>query len=194
MGRDYIATYSGITLFGVTVDFGTYKPNSRINSIYAPTRITSDTDPTSEAIHLALLASALNGDIYAREFFRSSNTDEKLTIKQYAIVTLFEKILLYAEFGARYPGYGGFLPYFDIYNKARMMPNKETTLYFYTHSNFCWAMIAVVQVINVIHYLRLYVLIQKNTAVCRHCKKISAGTTVFGNKQLFLKQNNVQNF
>ena len=163
MGRDYLATYSGITLFGVTVDFGTYKPDGILYSMYAPNDVYSDTGPTSEAIHLALLASALNGDIYAREFFRSSNTDEKLTIEQYAIVTLSKKIKLYAKFGARYPGYGGFLPYFDIYGKARMMPNKITMLYFDTHSNFCWAMIAVVQVINVIHYLRLYVLLQKNT-------------------------------
>lgn len=163
MGRGYLATSSGITLAGVTVYFGTYKPDNRLYSMYAPTGVLSDTDPTNEAIHLALLASALNGDIYAREFFRSSNTYEKLTIEQYAIVKLFEKIILYEKFGARYPGYGGFLPYFDIYDKVRMMPNKQTTLYFDTHSNFCWAMIAVVQVMNVIYYLRLYVLLQKKT-------------------------------
>ena len=159
MGRDYLATYGGITLRGLTVDLGTYKPDTIMYSMYDPNGVSSDTDPTSEAIHLALLASALNGDIYAREFFRSSNTDEKLTIEQYAIVKLSKKIELYAEFGEQYPGYGGFLPYFDVYGKVRMMPNKQTALYFDTHSNFCWAMIAVVQVINVIHYLRLYVLL-----------------------------------
>ena len=163
MGRDNLATYSGITLCGLTVDFGTYKPYNLMYSKYAPNGVYSDTDPTSEAIHLALLASALNGDIYAREFFRSSNTDETLTIEQYAIVKLSKKIELYAEFGEQYPGYGGFLPYFDIFEKVRMMPNKETTLHFTARSNFCWAIIAVVQVINVIHYLRLYVLLQKNT-------------------------------
>ena len=112
-----------------------------------------DTDGESEAIHLLLLAAALDGDIYALEFVKSAKNSaafQSLTTEDFILGMLGTKYRFYVEFLKRYPGYGGYLPLLKGFTLMIPEPHENNELLARSNAMFCWAMIAVSQVTRVL--------------------------------------------
>lgn len=71
--------------------------------------------PSKEALHLSLLARAVEGDPLSLSFFaHSCPSPPPCDVYQHVISLLRAKAATLSRFNAEYPGYGGFLPWFQI--------------------------------------------------------------------------------
>lgn len=86
----------GITYDGHEIDYTTGDLHDNLHYWTAASK---------EAIHINMLTLYLIDDIYARQFFRNASQDKIVEILQ-------KKISAYNDFHKRYPGFGGFLPWF----------------------------------------------------------------------------------
>ncbi|CAF0990223.1 unnamed protein product [Rotaria sp. Silwood1] len=74
------------------------------------------TAASKEALHVNMLSLYLMDDIYARQFFGNTSQDDIVQI-------LERKIASYNDFHRRYPGFGGFLPWFAANGSAMNLLN-----------------------------------------------------------------------
>ena len=74
------------------------------------------TAASKEAIHVNLLSLYLMDNVYARQFFHNATQDRIVDILQ-------KKIHSYNDFHRRYPGFGGFLPWFAANGSAMNLLN-----------------------------------------------------------------------
>lgn len=86
----------GITFDGHEIDYQTGDLHEHLHFFTAASK---------EAIHVNMLSLYMMDDVYARQFFRNASQDEIVQI-------LERKINSYNDFHRRYPGFGGFLPWF----------------------------------------------------------------------------------
>jgi len=78
------------------------------------------TAASKEALHVNILSLYLMDNVYARQFFGNASQD--------AIVEILErKIASYNDFHRRYPGFGGFLPWFAANGSAMNLLNGWET-------------------------------------------------------------------
>jgi len=105
--------------------------------------------PRSEGLHLAMLALAIDGDIYAREMFGSSKW-QTWSVNDYVIDQLEKKIQLLQGFVQQYPGCGGWIPEMTLYtgnwlNSYFTLPKKPYISAIH-NGIFGWSMVATAQV------------------------------------------------
>jgi hypothetical protein len=86
----------GITYDGHMIDYTTGDLHENLHYWTAASK---------EAIHVNMLSLYMMDDIYARQFFGNASQDDIVQI-------LEKKIAAYNDFHRRYPGFGGFLPWF----------------------------------------------------------------------------------
>jgi hypothetical protein len=76
---------------------------------------------SKEALHVMLLAHAINGDALAARFF---DPDRPKNVPAFAFDILERKLKTYLKFNETYPGYGGFLPWF-LSNDTEIRPTWD---------------------------------------------------------------------
>jgi hypothetical protein len=86
----------GITYDGHMIDYTTGNLHTYLHFWTAASK---------EAIHVNMLSLYMMDDVYARQFFNNASQDDIVEI-------LEKKIASYNDFHRRYPGFGGFLPWF----------------------------------------------------------------------------------
>lgn len=93
---------TGLTFDGHLIDFhtGHLRGGSRKHSA-----------ASKESLHLNILGLVVTGNPYAERFIASNNFGEAVST---AVRLLEKKISSYEEFDRKYPGFGGFLPWFQI--------------------------------------------------------------------------------
>jgi hypothetical protein len=94
---------TGMTFDGQNIDFKTGKP--------VFTR--SWSAPSKESLHVALLVKALAGDRTA-QIMISPDPKHPAEARQRALDVLTRKIASYEKFNREYPGFGGFLPWYQV--------------------------------------------------------------------------------
>jgi hypothetical protein len=94
---------TGMTFDGLNIDFKTGKP------VY--TRNWSA--PSKECLHVALLVKAVQGDRTA-QLMMSPDPGHPELARSRALQVLTDKIASYEKFDREHPGYGGFLPWYQI--------------------------------------------------------------------------------
>ena len=71
--------------------------------------------PSKEALHLTLLARAVEGDALALSFFaQSCAAAPPCDVRHHVLAILASKAATLTRFNKEFPGYGGFLPWFKI--------------------------------------------------------------------------------
>jgi len=80
---------------------------------------------SKESIHLMMLAKALQGNTKALRFIcnNCTSTDDSL---QYTLQIITNKITSYENWNTNFPGFGGFLPWFDVTDEG-CVPNSGWT-------------------------------------------------------------------
>lgn len=97
----------GITYDGHKVDYSTGDLHENLHFWTAASK---------EALHVNMLSLYMMDNIYARQFFRNASQDDIVDI-------LKRKIDAYNDFHRRYPGFGGFLPWFAANGSAMNLLN-----------------------------------------------------------------------
>ncbi|KAL9652329.1 hypothetical protein ABK040_011986 [Willaertia magna] len=104
--------FSGMTYDGHQIDYQTSQRHDPLHAFSASSK---------ESIHLNLMASALDGNSFARDFFKSSmnamNQTEK-DIDMWILTILDRKLTSYESFDRQYPGFGSLLPWFEVNDKG----------------------------------------------------------------------------
>lgn len=103
---------SGLTYDGHPIDFNTGQLREKPHNWSAPSK---------ESLHLNLLALVLDGNEYAQLFVSPSNPAKA---KEKALNLLQRKMASYEKFSQEYPGFGGFLPWFQVSN-AGLRPTSD---------------------------------------------------------------------
>ncbi|CAF1572752.1 unnamed protein product, partial [Adineta ricciae] len=98
---------TGITFDGHKIDYTTGDLHDNLQYWTAASK---------EALHVNILSLYLMDNVYARQFFRNATQDEIVNI-------LEKKIDSYDDFHRRYPGFGGFLPWFAANGSAMNLLN-----------------------------------------------------------------------
>lgn len=113
--------FSGLTYDGHGIDYSSGVPNEGYLHFWSA--------PSKESIHLIMLAKALQMNSLALQFVCNTCKSEE---DQYnhAILLLTNKIKSYNLFNTQYPGFAGFLPWFDV-NDSGCYPNDGWVRNFY---------------------------------------------------------------
>ena len=110
---------------GLDSDSGMTRDGARISQATGlPIAIHNFSAPSKESLHLALIAQALSGNTDAQLFLISAlcTSDDLASCqalaqvkgRSMALKMLEQKMTILEEFAARYPGYGGYLPWFQV--------------------------------------------------------------------------------
>jgi hypothetical protein len=105
---------TGLTYDGHPVDIKTGKP-------YALPRNWSAA--SKESLHLIMLVKAVEGDPVAQALLTPDPTRPELAV-QAALDVLARKIGTYERFDRRYPGFGGFIPWYQVH-EGEMVPTGQ---------------------------------------------------------------------
>jgi len=140
----------------ITIDRKTGLPSGAQTFLLDQFGLSYSSGPDSEGVHLSLLAAALDGSKYARQFFRSSKWIGWKT-KDYIIDQLKKKLAHYRDFHQGYPGYGGWLPTFAMRGQVeyRRMESRRKALDGLENGYFCWGIVAAAQALNDSGYFEL---------------------------------------
>lgn len=101
---------------------------------------------SKESLHVGLLALALNGSLLAQTFISPENP---ANYEQVAIDILTKKISSYEKFNQKYPGFGGFLPWF-VNTCSDMSPTSDfaSRTPALDNGQLWWSLYAVMNVLN----------------------------------------------
>jgi hypothetical protein len=106
---------------------------------------------SKESVHLGLLALALNeSNDLARTFFNSSlPTSWTGNLTSFIYDQLNKKILTYENFNKKYPGFGGYLPWYHVNNSGiSLLPNWNNAVPSLDNGEMIWGIIAAIQALK----------------------------------------------
>ena len=91
------------------------------------------TAASKEALHVNMLSLYMMDNVYARQFFSNASQDDIVEV-------LEKKIASYNDFHQRYPGFGGFLPWFTANGSAmNLLNNWETRVPSLDNGQLIWS-------------------------------------------------------
>lgn len=132
---------SGLTYDGHSIDFNTGELRGQPHNWSAPSK---------ESIHITLLALALDGNENARLFVSPGNPS---AAKDKALQLLERKMTSYEKFAKEYPGFGGFLPWFQVSNAGlRPTPDWKDRVPSLDNGQFAWSMFLASDVLRKMGY------------------------------------------
>ncbi|KAL0482233.1 hypothetical protein AKO1_011119 [Acrasis kona] len=110
---------------------------------------------SKESLHLNILTLALQGDKNALSFFTTTAEQDGMKhfgtkdVKQIILQTLQRKINSYKKFNEKYPGFGGFLPWFMVTDDgASLLWDWLDRVPSLDNGQLVWSMIACIQVLK----------------------------------------------
>jgi hypothetical protein len=131
---------SGLTFDGHGIDYNSGELHDPQHTFSAASK---------ECIHLALSALALNGNPYAQNFVKSSIQGQKQSLDDYIVTILTNKINSYEDFNRRYPGFGGYVPWYSIVNgKMELLWDWTDRVPSLDNAEMVWGLFAVAQALS----------------------------------------------
>jgi len=127
---------SGLTYDGHPIDYQTGKISGDVHIFSASSK---------ESIHVSILAKIVQGDSLAQILI----SNDSQTALNTAIELLTNKITSYEKFNAEYPGYGGFLPWFNVTDQGMdPTPGWYDQVPSLDNGQLLWSIVAVVEVLE----------------------------------------------
>jgi len=132
----------GLTYDGTSLNYSTGLPDGGLHDFSAASK---------ESVHLGLLALAISGSKYATKFFESGMQGVWAgDVQSYVIDQLTKKITAYEKWNSTYPGFGGYLPWYNVNDDDGMalLPNWNNAVPGLDNGEMIWGMIAVIQALK----------------------------------------------
>ncbi len=132
---------SGITYDGHGLDYDSGDLHAPLHDFSASSK---------EALHWNMLTLYLDGNPYAKQFYSTFNSTQD------ALDMIQLKLKSYAQFDAKYPGFGGFWPWFKVNDDGmQLLTGWENRTPSLDNSQMMWSMIACEQVLREKSYTAL---------------------------------------